>query len=53
MVDKEEREYTCGYCGHNFKRKVGTACGPGGGKHSRASDQVKCKRCNNFLRTWE
>ena len=53
MKDKPnavELEYTCLWCGTTFKRVVGKVYGKG--KHN-GSDQVKCPKCSNVLRTWE
>ena len=49
-MEKELIEYCCGFCGHKFSRLVGTSSGE---KHNKVSDQVKCKKCNNFLKTWK
>jgi len=48
-MEKEELDYVCGFCGHNFKQKVGMS---GGEKHSKVSSQVKCPHCKNFIPTW-
>lgn len=45
MVERELKKYKCGYCGNEFYRMVGI--------FNYVSDQVKCKRCNNFLKTWD
>ena len=48
---KELKKYECFYCGHKFVQYVGTYNGVG--KHNNGSDQVKCPKCTNFLKTWE
>jgi hypothetical protein len=49
---KELKDYTCPWCGYKFQQYVGTAGGIGDAKHSSVSTQVKCKVCNNFMKTW-
>lgn len=50
LIEKEEREYSCGYCKHKFTRLVGKYTGRG--KHQTVSSKVKCPCCGNFLKTW-
>ena len=47
MVDKELRKYICGWCGNKFEQEVGLS----GDKHSTTTDQVKCKKCGNFIKS--
>jgi len=49
--EKELREYTCPWCGNQFRQYVRTANGRG--KHSDVSTQVQCKECGNYLKTWQ
>lgn len=59
--EKELRTYRCPWCGYAFKQFVGTGYSEGRnsgdtaftGKLDAVSDQVQCKNCGNFLRTWE
>lgn len=44
---KDIRKYSCGYCNYEFEQEIGTL--KGNGKHS-VSNQVKCRRCSNFLK---
>lgn len=46
---KEKKHYICGYCGFEFDqevRKINIV------NKQHISDQVKCVKCNNFLKTW-
>lgn len=45
MVEKTNYEFNCGYCGKVFTQKVGT--------FNRITDQVKCTKCGNFLKSDE
>ena len=51
MVDKEERDYCCGWCSTKFKQKVGIGGSAGKYTQSSPSDQVKCPGCKNILKT--
>lgn len=53
LAEREEREYTCLWCGTTWKQFVGTAVGQGNGKHSKATTQVKCIRCKNGQKTYQ
>jgi len=43
------KEYKCGWCQWIFERAVRV----GSVDKQRVSDQVKCPKCNNFLKTWD
>lgn len=55
------KEYVCQWCRHVFKQTVGYVQGntvsgsnpPQPGKRASLSDQVKCRKCGNFMRTWD
>ena len=44
IKNKEELTFNCCYCGYLFKQLVGTS--------TKASSQVRCPKCLNFLKTW-
>lgn len=50
-IIKEIRDYSCLYCGNKFKAKAKRINGPD--KHNSISNQIKCTKCGNFLKTWE
>jgi len=55
MIEKIMQSFNCGYCGHVFNKKVGTTGGgvdKQGRRITKISDQVKCPKCTNFLKTW-
>ena len=45
--------YNCSFCGYKFKQYV-CKSGKQGKEGTRGdiSDQVQCKQCGNFLKTW-
>ena len=49
---KTLNEYSCGWCGYKFKQYVGKGGKQGEGKKGNISDQVRCKQCNNFIKSW-
>ena len=51
---KELRQYHCGYCGNKFEQWVGK-CEQynDAGQGSAVSSQVKCRKCGNFMKTWD
>ena len=44
-----KQKYACGYCNYKFEKDVNKS---DGGKHSKASTQVTCPNCTNFLKTY-
>jgi len=44
--------YHCGWCGYKFQQYVCKGGKRGDGKRGDVSDQVQCKQCGNFLKTW-
>lgn len=58
LKDKTNRatfKYNCGWCGHTFKKEVGTSGGITdqlGRTSKKVSSQVRCPMCRNFLPTW-
>ena len=56
MIEKETRTYTCGYCKNVFKQDIGSSVGSGEshklGSSKKASSQVVCHKCGNFLKTY-
>lgn len=49
-MEGQLKRYDCGYCQHTFEQVVRKSLG---GKKTIVSDQVKCPRCGNFLKTWD
>lgn len=62
MVKKEDKEkgveqhYVCPNCAYGFIQRVRYVAPYNDGgveaKHGGCSDQVKCKRCGYFIKTW-
>ena len=54
--EKITKEYKCEYCGNKFiqtvRKSMGMA-GYGSKPKNNTSSQVQCKRCKNFLKTWD
>ena len=44
--EKTLHRYKCDFCERIFERWVGK-------RNRELSDQVKCKGCGNFIKTWE
>lgn len=44
-----ENTYRCDWCGYTFEMTVRNF--EGSGKHS-VSDQIKCRHCGAFIKTW-
>jgi len=44
-----KQKYQCGYCNYKFEKDVSTS---DGGKHNKASTQVRCPNCTNFSKTY-
>lgn len=58
-AEKEKRRYKCGFCGFEFSQWVDSGYSEGGEADkseyhdpSKCSSQVKCPKCDNFLKTW-
>lgn len=53
---KDLYEYKCEWCSTKFLRWVGKHLSHNEvketAKHSNISDQVKCPKCKNFIKTW-
>ena len=54
IINKKEyynNTYKCDWCGHIFKQSVRSSINVKGNKI--VSSQVKCKNCQNFIKTWK
>lgn len=57
MVERQEKNYNCCYCGHKFiqavrKTNLPNVHNPKKPYKHNVSDQVTCPNCENFLKTW-
>lgn len=50
MYFKKEKKYSCGYCEYSFVATAKARISNGG---RTTSNQIKCPKCGNFLKTWE
>lgn len=46
-----ENDYKCYFCGYEFKQKVRRSS-TAEHRVKVVSDQVQCKFCKNFIKTW-
>ena len=53
------KKYLCPWCGNVFEQVVNKVYGEMDliskkyGKKGTVSDQVKCSKCGNFIKTWD
>ena len=53
-TNKIQIKYKCRWCGHSFEKAVGSSGGDKKNDNKKiVSDQVKCPKCQNFIKTWQ